>query len=267
MSDTVAKTAESIQAEANQRTVDDVFRLFITPEIERRQVAGLAPKPYPLQKAQVVMNVGRPIQVRLNDEVKAVMSVEVEDEVKLNMQIGQPVRWDAIKSIADVRLTEDDPNAAHITMIAVPGRGFGIFFDFRYNAARVAETIEAAEQFWASAGFSATQGHGRAFADNLFSASELTAKAMLLMLPFPELLTSKKHTAVASRLNQFSRSPQNIDRAFVDLHNELGRMRGDARYVAGTVTWTLDEMHEKAAVVRAALDRVKAQAPHLFKRG
>jgi hypothetical protein len=259
MSDATTQTAETLQAEANQRTVEDVFRLFITPEIERRQAAGLVPKPYllqNLQKAQVVMNVDRPIEVRLNDEVKAVMSVEVDDEVKRTMRQGQPVLWDAIKSITDVRLTDDDPNAAHITMVVVPGRGFGMFFDFRYNTGRVTETIDAAKQFLASAGFSASQGHGRAFAENLFSASELTAKALLLMLPFPELLTSKKHAAVASKLNQFGRSPQNVDPAFVDLHNELGRVRGDARYVAGTVTWTSDEMKQKADVVRAVLDRV-----------
>jgi hypothetical protein len=75
------------------------------------------------------------------------------------------------------------------------------------------------------------------------------------------MVTSKKHTAVASKLNQLARYPQNVDRAFVDLHNELARMRGDARYVAGAVTWTVDEMLGKAALVRAALDRVRGQAP------
>jgi hypothetical protein len=260
-----APTIEILRAEANQRTIDDVFRLFIVPEIERRQAAGLAPKPYPLQKAQVVMNVGRPNQVRLNDEVKAVMSVEVDDEVKRTMQRGDPVFWDTVKSISDVRLTDDDPNAAHITMIVVPGRGFGMFFDFRYNGDRVADTIDAAKQFLTTAGFAASEGHGRAFAENLFSASELTAKALLLMLPFPELLTSKSHGAVSSKLNQFGRHPQNVDPAFVELHNELGRMRNGARYLAGTVTWTLDEMNQRAAVVRAVLDGVESRAPMRFK--
>jgi hypothetical protein len=263
---TDAPTTEDMQAEANRRTVDDVFRIWITPEVERRQAAGLVPKPYGLAKAQVVLNVDRPVQVRLNDEVRAVMLVDVADEVKQTLQRGQPIAWDAINSITDVRLTEDDPNAAHITMIVVPGRGWGMFFDFRYNAARVAETIDAAGQFLATAEFSARQGYGRSFAENLFSATELTAKAMLLMLPFPELLTSKKHAAVASKLNQFGRHPQNVDRRFVDLHNELGRMRGEARYVAGTVAWTDDEMNQKAAVVRTALDRVRAQAPERLTR-
>ena len=39
-----ASTMETLRAEANQRTIDDVFRLFIVPEIERRQAAGVAPK-------------------------------------------------------------------------------------------------------------------------------------------------------------------------------------------------------------------------------
>jgi hypothetical protein len=256
-------TVENLEAEAKQRTIDDAFRLFITPEIERRQAAGLVPTPYRLLKAQVVMNVDRPTEVRLNDEVKAVVFVEVKDELKPNMQAGRPVMWDEIKSISEVRLTDADPNAAHITLIVIPGRGFGLFLDFRYNATRVAATIDAAEQFLAAAIFSAGQCHGRAFAENLFGAAELTAKAMLLMLPFPELLTSKKHTLVAQRLNQVGRYPENVDRAFVELLNDLGPMRGEARYVAGAVSWSSDEMQLKAAVVRTTLDRVKAQAPKL----
>ncbi len=112
MNDEVTKTVEALQLEANQRTVDDVFRLFITPEVERRQAAGLAPKPYPFKKAQVVLNVDRPVQVRLDDEVKAIMSVEVEEEVKGGMKDGQPVPWDVIKSITDIRLTDGGQPAA-----------------------------------------------------------------------------------------------------------------------------------------------------------
>jgi hypothetical protein len=261
-----ASRLEDTEAEANRRTVQDVFRLWIEPEVERRRAAGLLTTPFHLAKAQVVLNVDRPIEVRLNDEVKAIMLVDVEDEVKKTMQRGQPIAWDVIRTITDVKLTDEDPNAAHITMIAVPSRGWGMFFDFRYNAARVAETSGAAEQFLASAEFSASQGHGRAFAENLFAATELTAKAMLLMLPFPELVTSKTHGVVASKLNQFGRHPQNVDRAFVDLHNELGRMRRDARYVAGVVPWTPDEMRLKAEVARAALERVPATAPSRFTR-
>lgn len=261
MSETSDAEREKLQADANQRTIDDVFRLYISPEVERRQAAGLVPKPYNLQSAQVVLNVGKPAEVRLNDEVKAIAVCEVTDEARATMVRGKPVMWDEIKAIADVRLTDADPNAAHITLLVAPGRGFGLFFDFRYNAARVAETINAAEQFFAAASFSASQGHGRAFAENLFAASELTAKALLLTLPFEDILTSKKHTAVASKLNQFSRQPQNVDRAFVDLYNDLGRMRSDARYVAGAVSWTADEMQVKGAAVRMTLDQVKARAP------
>jgi hypothetical protein len=36
---------------------------------------------------------------------------------------------------------------------------------------------------------------------------------MLLMLPFPEILTSRKHTAIASKLNHFGRSPTAFHRA------------------------------------------------------
>jgi HEPN domain-containing protein len=263
----LAETPAETQDVMNRRTVDDVFRLWITPEIERRQRDEGAPKPFPLAKAQVVLNVDQPIQVRLNDEVKAVMLVEVDEATKaslLNGQSGQPIYWDQVKNIADVRLTETDANAAHITLLVVPGRGWGMFFDFRYNAARVATTVDAAEQFLATADFAANQGHSRAMAENLFHASELTAKGLLLMLPFPEVVTTRKHGTVASTLNRHGRSAQNVDSGFVALHNELLSIRGDARYLRGDVPWTSDEMKAKVALVRGVLDHVKARAP---KRG
>jgi hypothetical protein len=126
------------------------------------------------------------------------------------MRQGEPIRWDQIERIEDVRLTEHDANAAHITLISVPGKGFGIFFDFRYNGLRVGEHLEGAEEFFATATLAAERGHRRAFAENLFAAAELTAKALLLMLPFVDVAKTKKHGLVASKLNAFGRSPKNV---------------------------------------------------------
>ena len=259
---TEALSAETLQQEANRRTVDDVFRLWINPEVERRREAGLLTTPYPLEKAQIVLHLDRPAEVRLNGEVKAVMLVKVHDRAKSDVGPGKPVHWDQIEGVADVRLTGQDPNAAHITLLSVPGKGFGLFFDFRYNGARVSEHLEAAEEFFASAVAASALGHRRSFAENLFAATELTAKAMLLLSPSsPDLLKSKKHSAVASKLNQLGRYSQNVDRAFVDLHNELERARPKARYVAGSLEWTADEMASHAKIVRSTMDRVRASAP------
>ncbi len=169
---------EDDRADANRRTMEDVFRIWINPEVERRQEAGLVTTPFPLEKAQVVLNVDQPVQIRLNDEVKAIMKVDLQEESKRDLKRGQPVLWDMVKSIVDVQLTDEDPNAAHITMIAILGRGWWMHFDFRYNTARVRDTIEAAEQFLAAAEFAGGQAHRRAFAENLFAA---TASSLALL--------------------------------------------------------------------------------------
>jgi hypothetical protein len=260
VSNSTKTTPGDTEADANVRTVQEVFRLWVTPELERRRDAGLLTTPYVLEKAQVVMNLDRAIEVRLNDEVKGVAMCAVDAAAVKGLAEG-PVPWAVINDVAEFRLSDADPNAAHITILAVPGRGCALFFDFRYNGSRVHESVAAAEEFLATAVFAASQRYGRAFAENLFAATELTAKAMLLMLPFPELLTSKTHKAVKSRLNQHGRHAQNVDPAFVDLHKELLPLRTDARYVQGSVFWSVDEMNRRAAVVRAVLEQVKRQAP------
>jgi hypothetical protein len=45
-----------------ERTFRQMFNLFFAPEIERRQVAGLLPNPFELQKAQVLFVEGRPLK-------------------------------------------------------------------------------------------------------------------------------------------------------------------------------------------------------------
>jgi hypothetical protein len=54
---------------------------------------------------------------------------------------------------------------------------------------RVAATIHAAREFLKSATYALGQHHMRAFADNLFSETELMAKGILLMDPDENILT------------------------------------------------------------------------------
>ena len=53
--------------------VQQVFDLWLTPEVERRRAAGRLPQP--IRKAQIIFEVdGRPV-VRFNDEVRVIMTV------------------------------------------------------------------------------------------------------------------------------------------------------------------------------------------------
>ena len=73
VTDDLPRTEDDDEVVANQRTLHETFRLWIDPEIERRKAEGALPRGFQLQAAQVILNVGEPTTVRLNEEVRAVM--------------------------------------------------------------------------------------------------------------------------------------------------------------------------------------------------
>jgi hypothetical protein len=240
------------------RFLRDLFDIFINPEISRRRAARLLPEAFQLHQAQVIMNVDAPRVIRLNDEVRALMKVKVAPGP--GVQKGAQVYWDEIDNIEDFQLTEEDPNAGHATMIRVQNQWL-VFFDFRYNAQRVAEVLDAADQFMAMCDHALALGHPRPFMENLFAVAELTAKAKLLMFPDERVVTSKSHAHIRSKINRESQLG-NIDAEFVRVLNELDRKRGTARYVGDRLTLTADEMQTMLGPVKKTLATVKAGAPN-----
>lgn len=152
-----------------------------------------------------------------------------------------------------------------MTVIRVGARWL-LTFDFRYNAARVDAQVKAAEEFFDAAEHARAKGHVRAFMENLFAATELTAKARLMMSPDEKILTAKNHGFIAVRTNQDGKLG-NVDRAFVDLLNRLTRDRGPARYVHGAIELSADEMAAMVDTLRANLELVVRSVPRRAKVG
>lgn len=255
------ETTESAgSADIGERFLSQVFEFWVNPEIERRRTAGTLPNGFELRGAQVIMNVGEPTIVRLNDEIRAFLLTKINKPVEK----GQVAYWDDITSIEDIQLTDVDPNAGHVTVFRV-GQGWAVLFDFRYNAERIRAVLEAADEFFSAAEAARSKRHRRAFMENLFAATELTAKGRLLMEPDERLLTSKKHGFIGSKMNRHAHLG-NVDQEFVDLLNELTRERGTARYVEGAVALDDAAMARMASVVGLNLEQLKASAPKRFRR-
>ncbi|AKU95762.1 hypothetical protein AKJ09_02426 [Labilithrix luteola] len=253
--------SEESAPEWGQTFLQQVFDLWVTPEIERRKNAGTLPGDFDLRGAQVIMNVGEPNIVRLNDEVRAVMITKLKGG-SVGLQNGDPVYWDQIEGIDEIHLTDQDPNAGHVTILRV-GSGWAINFDFRYNASRVRELLDAANEFFEAAESARFKNHQRAFMENLFAATELTAHARLMFEPDERILGSKKHSFIAAKINHHGHMG-NVDRAFVALLNDLIRQRGTARYVAGRVDLDPSRMEEMASVVKCNLESLKSGAPKRY---
>jgi hypothetical protein len=236
----------------NQRTFDDLMRLFVTPEIERRQAAGTAPTPLPLRAAQVLLYPDqRKPTVRLNDEVKAIVGSKLKDGIV--KQKGAPVYWHEFADIAEVRLTDqDDPDCAHITMLLV-GDHWAISFDFRYAKDKSSKHVDVARQFLRSAEEAFGRNDWAAFVDTLFSAAELAARAWLLLLPDPSFYKKGTHREIQRRYQRDG--ALNVDPVFIDALNKLSGWRDRVRYLSG-------ELSVDAGEATALLETVAAMIEH-----
>lgn len=251
---------EDSNIELNTRFIEQFLELWINPEIERRQKTGDLPENFTLYSAQVIMNFDAPTEVRLNEEIRAVLvgdfSKPVED--------GEQVTVDILENIKEISLTEDDPNAGHFTMMLHRGNWFA-GFDFRYNAALVSDHLDAARQFLDSASSSLLErGHFRVVVDNLFSAVELLAKGLLLMHD-KTVLTTKKHGIIHSRYNQWGHL-ENPDEQYTQLLNKLIPLRSSARYLHKDLNLSEEEAMNMIEIAEDMFLDLKAQVPKRYER-
>lgn len=219
--------------------MQNILDLWINPEIERRKEAGNLEDGFVLRAAQVILNVDASTpEVRLNEEVVAVAQARAARPI----EAGEKLTSNDLSTIESIELTEQDPNAAHITIVLLDTDWY-ISFDFRYNATRILEAINAAEEFLSCAVFALKKGYLRAFVENLYGATELMAKGILIRLPEKKFLTSEQHKFIASSFNLL-RSNMSIDGKYVNLLNRLSRLRSPARYGVES-TFNLDPMEAK----------------------
>jgi len=184
-----------VNQEFQDTFVQNIVDLWINPEIQRRKEKNLLPQEFAFYAAQVIMNFDLPTEVRFNEEVRA----RVKGTFPGTFTKGQQIYIDQLESIEAIELTEIDPNAGHMTLLSHRG-GWFISFNFQYNAARRRSHVAASKEFLDCATTSLERSHFRSFADNLFSAVELLAKATLLSHD-EDMLTNKKHGRVHAKFN------------------------------------------------------------------
>jgi uncharacterized protein (UPF0332 family) len=217
--------SSGLDSELAKTFVGQILDLWINPEIQRRREAGRITDDFRVHAVQVIMYLDAPTEIRLNEEIKAAVKGNFARPVAEN----DLVSLDELEKIDSIELTKHDPNAGHVTMLFHHGSWF-IAFDFRYNSARSSLHLEAAREFLDAAAVSAEKSHFRALIDNLFSATELMAKSLLLMHD-QLVFTSKTHGIVHARYNQWGKLG-NVDRRYTELLNRLASLRGSARYLS-----------------------------------
>jgi hypothetical protein len=240
-----------------QQLLQQAFQVFFNPEIERRREAGLIDTSFGISVAQVVFNEDERWEVRFNDEVDG----HIEAVAPVEIDAGQEVMMSMIGEIKAFDLTEDDPNAAHITVFYRGEQdGWLIVSDLRFNATLAGDHIDAAREFFEAAERALEANALRVFSENLLAATELTAKAALLSVPVEGTRTTKSHRFIHSAYNWHARLG-NAEPRYVRVFNQLHGLRRKARYLHGVFDLRPDDAAEMLAVAREMLADVDAHLP------
>jgi uncharacterized protein (UPF0332 family) len=244
-----------LDEEVAQRVFQNTLDIWVRPEIQRRVAEGRLPENIELTAAQVIFNVGAPDVVRLNREVL----VQGVFHAVPGVEAGDVVGRDRVAAIESAELTREDPDAAHVTILA-KRKGWYVAFDLRFNAERVERSRSTAREYLDVAGDALKRGAWTPFLDNLWAAVELLAKAWLLPVGDEALLKSKKHTYVISKFNQ-QRKHGDVDPRFAALLSELQRMRNAARYEGSLGPLEPDLAREKLDTAEEMYRDVEARSP------
>lgn len=251
-----AATIDRVDEQTKEAVIRQAMEFWINPEIERRRAARTLPEGFALSAAQVILEPGADEpEVRLNEEVKAAVLVEAKRDIAK----AEEVTAEDISAYKDIILTDEDPNAGHITI--VPHQGYwALAFDFRRNAAHIAAHVERARDFLDTAAWARQEGKVGPFVDNLFSATELMAKGLLIWMPDEHLLKGKSHGRLHDRFN-YEGKMKNVDPRFPRLLNQLIALRRPARYLARDFSLPDDEMDEMLAVAEDMHAALEASRP------
>jgi hypothetical protein len=250
---------ESIQNdnEIYSRFMDDVFKIWINPEIEKRRQHKIIGNDFVLNKFQVLMKLGQGNEVRLNDEIKIVALVEVKEAVEK----GQTIYMDEIKKVKECRLTQEDADAGHVTGLLLGGF-WNISFNFQYNTAKRISVLKKASEFFMAADFSLEKKLFRAFHENMFSMMEALVMVCLISMPDEKLLTIKKHGEWKKRIKYWGELG-NVDLEYTALFQDLCDRRNNARYSIEEFTMDYKQAQEMLATAKAFYDEMTADLPKI----
>jgi HEPN domain-containing protein len=238
----------------------NVYRLWLVPEVQRRLASGTIAGDTKVWAGQVLFEMDRTPEIRLNDEVNGIFHVHPEAALPEGITLSAENALAIAAHVVSFQLTDDDrPDAAHITVLIGDG-GFYIDFDMRYNASVVAELVIGAREFLETARHAQTIGRSRAFIANLHIAVELLAKAHLLLHPDNEILTSRKHGFLRRRYNLHSHRG-GTEQRFARLLNRLDELRNPARYSSAPLLASAGEADALLEDCDAMLAHVVAAAP------
>ena len=224
----ISNSIKDINDEFVRRLVDQAVTLWINPEIEKRKKEGTLSTNFELRIAQVLFLGYAKMEVKLNEEVKAVMRTKLNRAVKQ----GDAIYFSDIEGVESIDVSEFYPDAGHITILFYKDH-IVFSFDARYNKRKISQVLDVAKEFYDSASDNLHKKRLRPFFDDAFSCVELCTTAILLIVPDDLLLSFKGgHPHRYKRLVGWTELG-NSKPEYLSLFEKLKACRPSARYLEG----------------------------------
>jgi len=216
--------------EIKQRVFQQVMDIWVNPEIKRRQEKGILAVNFSLKSAQIIFSRNQPNQIRLNEEVKAVLTSIAKRDIKK----GEAVYEADIGSIEKINLTKEDKNCSHITLLLI-NKSWVIAFDSTalYNKKetnRAREYLNATIEFFESAKENILNKRLRPFYENCYAVAELCTSAILIMSIDERNISN--HENRKKELKNWVELGK-VKKEFSDTLEQLNNLRYSARYLGG----------------------------------
>jgi len=211
--------------EIGKKVFQQVMSIWIIPEIKKRREREEIDEKFSVFGAQVIFSLDKGFNdVRLNEQVKAIIRGKATRDIKK----GEKVSEKDLENIDNLKLTDEDPNCAHITLLSFKGKWI-ISFDFRYDKGLAKEHIKASKEFYEGAIDNLKKKRLRPFYENCFASAELSTKAILMLYIDKKYLDNHEN-----KVKQMKKWVDlgNADVKFSNTLNRLSNLRFSARYLS-----------------------------------
>lgn len=220
-----ANKKQTTDPQVYENLLKQCFELWINPEAEKRKTEGTLNRDFSLKAAQIIFCLGHKPIVRLNKEVKVLVSAKLKRTVKK----GELIYTSDVEHIKGLQLTDEEKDFGHITIVLFKGSWI-IGFSFIYDATKSKELLEIGQTYLSSAKKDFQGKNYRPMIESLSVAAENFAKARLYLLPDDLIRKTKKHGVVQAKVNIYAKTSNIINIGFKDTFNKLQTIRDKARY-------------------------------------
>jgi len=122
-----------VDEKAVRRTLEQAFRLWFKPELDKRAAAGTIKPGFKVWGVQVVLDLeAEQPKVRINEEIRGAFI----GRTRRTPKVSDVLVLRDIENIKSMQLTEEDPNAGHLTAVVHKGRWNLLRFPVQRNSNR-----------------------------------------------------------------------------------------------------------------------------------